>query len=957
MGGKRGRIEVKSVPISDDASTRAVHLGRRRGNRGSRRSQSSMGNEALDAETLLSIQRAGFDIAGQPQNQENSSGQSEAQDNTGEFILTGLNPGDDSKALLPGEEEEINTEEDKQEVVRNLGGSVREAQNEVQIRQGELSGAGEIQEAQAAGEVVNDLERINQSMQQVAARDFVSVPMQRQKPSGWRKFWSRATTVFGKVTQAIVNTVTAPFALYKRIRAGKRLQEAERRMQESRNYETIPGWGGATYEKPENGEEKGEDILNDQRRVPTVWSYLTAGKAEIAKDEPAPPTVSVMVDQPKEGSAQSLDGAEMGHAMIGIEYTRYSNITKRNERYGLKYGFYPTGGLRTSGRAVMAVYNARVPGELQNDKNHAYTISRRYPATMEQVGAIVKASEKYADEGYGYYSRNCTTFVKEMMVDKAGIISEGDGIFRMAEVGFSPSGSFFNWAGNAAGSYLQAGADNIMSSMADRDDLTYQAYGNKRVTREDVARYRSSLNESTFIKSTYIPAKVGEELRLNESGRAGELGSMSYAGSLGKSAEQADVNIVLLQDELFRQTSALEDLINIRFNGKRMPEKLASFVRDLPLMGSYELSVLEQTFDSRKAAKGIPEDEPKEPYEFLSAVEIRDTRQTLEEYIRRCGNVYEEILKSDAKFNLPFMHLISLLQMTVQHLDGQYEKSIADNVLSDRDRDVRGALHSLESVRTDLKFDYNDKEYTLTTDASSYEAYLQINGDPVQAAYHLFRFTELSKKEDNGGLNAAEKEEYKRLKIEDDLAEDFKKSHRYMLERETYSQQDIDYVMKNAYKEDDSGLYGTFATNNMSSSKLYQSLIMEKVFGGMRQTFLKGEAEGGFPEEAFLALKDNNDASGLKSWLSGYIKGCIERNRDSFIMILRGVKNATKGAPENKEMIFIGYMFQGYLIRALLDGSNNERLSLAADKGREELMDLLLNPDNELCGYIKGMIP
>ncbi len=31
----------------------------------------------------------------------------------------------------------------------------------------------------------------------------------------------------------------------------------------------------------------------------------------------------------------------MGHAMIGIEYSRYSALSKRYERCSLKYGFYP----------------------------------------------------------------------------------------------------------------------------------------------------------------------------------------------------------------------------------------------------------------------------------------------------------------------------------------------------------------------------------------------------------------------------------------------------------------------------------------------------------------------------------------------------------------------------------------------------------------------------------------
>lgn len=85
--------------------------------------------------------------------------------------------------------------------------------------------------------------------------------------------------------------------------------------------------------------------------------------------------------------------------------------------------------------------NAIVPGQMRDDTDHPYDISRRYPATVQQVNAILKSSETYADEGYGYYDRNCTTFVKEMVVDKAHLATGGE-IFKWSEIGFSNWGNF-----------------------------------------------------------------------------------------------------------------------------------------------------------------------------------------------------------------------------------------------------------------------------------------------------------------------------------------------------------------------------------------------------------------------------------------------------------------------------------------------------------------------------------
>ena len=73
--------------------------------------------------------------------------------------------------------------------------------------------------------------------------------------------------------------------------------------------------------------------------------------------------------------------------MLGIEYSRFSKVTDRFERYNLQYGFYPQGDISDKASAVMmGLYkDARVPGELQNDAGHQYDVSRSYPAKQKQV--------------------------------------------------------------------------------------------------------------------------------------------------------------------------------------------------------------------------------------------------------------------------------------------------------------------------------------------------------------------------------------------------------------------------------------------------------------------------------------------------------------------------------------------------------------------------------------------
>ena len=131
--------------------------------------------------------------------------------------------------------------------------------------------------------------------------------------------------------------------------------------------------------------------MEDFRRIPTVWSHPIAAKAAEPvsnaaesddprdRERPLQPTISVLVDQPKEGSEQSFEGKEMGHTMLGIEYSRFSRISNRYERYYVQYGFYPVGAMtNVSGSMVMLHRNAVVPGQMIDDWGHSYTISRKF---------------------------------------------------------------------------------------------------------------------------------------------------------------------------------------------------------------------------------------------------------------------------------------------------------------------------------------------------------------------------------------------------------------------------------------------------------------------------------------------------------------------------------------------------------------------------------------------------
>ena len=105
-----------------------------------------------------------------------------------------------------------------------------------------------------------------------------------------------------------------------------------------------------------------------------VWSYLTAGKGQDDKGKPLPPTVSVNVNQPEPGEDRDVSLSGSGHTGIGIEYSRYSRVTNRYERYGLKYGFYIADPTASAG-ILNAAQDAKTFGQLRDEKGTNYDVT------------------------------------------------------------------------------------------------------------------------------------------------------------------------------------------------------------------------------------------------------------------------------------------------------------------------------------------------------------------------------------------------------------------------------------------------------------------------------------------------------------------------------------------------------------------------------------------------------
>ena len=513
---------------------------------------------------------------------------------------------------------------------------------------------------------------IEKEMKRLKNWDFAAQRMEDtpKNVSGWRKFLSFFSWAAGKTIGKILPLLSLGPILQKMAnrRAKKRFQD----MQEKRQHNQIPGWNGAEYGP---NADKGKDVVADFRRVPTVWSQLTAEKAEDEHGKPLDPKISIYISQPKTGSAKTMQGRSVGHAMLGIEYSRFSRITDRYERYDLQYGFYPAADYAEKPSTIMmGLYkDVVVPGELKDDAGKKYDISRTYPAKQRQVNEIFKASEKYADKGYQIYNRNCTTFVKEMVVDHAHLAISDD-IFKMTEVRKSSMGNLGLFGASSVTSNAMAGASNIFMDNRKKDDPTYYGFGNKQATQEDFTRYKESLkNEGDYSHRTYSPAQTGENMRRTSGEHEGQIGSYKYDKPLLDAEGDRILSAYRLKTAATEMGTDLMELVasvcppEMR---SEMPSEAYNTMLLLPVMGG-SMDPIDRKIDAYAKEKKISSGDVL-PSDALSDDLIRSTRQEISENLRLVSKLLTKYFKNDERLHQPFMNFMSILQYCIQYLDTAY---------------------------------------------------------------------------------------------------------------------------------------------------------------------------------------------------------------------------------------------------------------------------------------------
>ncbi len=617
---------------------------------------------------------------------------------------------------------------------------------------------------------------------------------------GWR--WFSAVPV---------KTLTGVFGLT--LPSGGKEKEG---VQKKRTHKMVPGRKGEEFRdeivrKDEEGEDI--DIYSDVRRGPLVWEKLTAGDPE------DPPEVCIMMKQAKRGDKVALKGLDdMGHAMISLTYSRYNKTTKRKERYQLRMGFWPGKGQSIFAPASL-VNGAVMGGSLQDDGGQAYDVALRYQVKPGDINKILRASEKYADKGYTAFKRNCTTFVidmaktinlpivKELEQKNLSLKGVGGALVHMAR------------GANHPGIAVLTGKH--MASKMNKMDLSYQNFGQKLYTKEELDRFYKTAQYNDDEIFGYAPGPVGEQMR---SAKSGEL-SAFYE-------EDKDLNVNEIKNEMRSLGSKIAETAMNEIPEEERTKEDQDVWNNALQIDDYGLDDLIKSGD-------------------YTSADLKEAHKAIRTAAKKVSDYYKNRLKQKASLNADIMRFLSLCEVLLTVIDQQYRKIIKKEVKGDA-----GTL-KYDFVNIEKEFVFTDKkgvQQKIKVAPGVFEGYLLAGKTVDEAVRDIQRKEELSAREEtekdgeneNDGeqvkeLTGAEKKELKQLKIVYDLADDFSGANRYLLEKEDFDEKDVRYAFKELpAMENSSKVLTANEVTRMEymPSATYQAVIFESLLGGIRDLSL-----------------------------------------------------------------------------------------------------------------------
>ncbi len=269
--------------------------------------------------------------------------------------------------------------------------------------------------------------------------------------------------------------------------------------------------------------------------------------------------------------------------------------------------------------------------------------------------------------------------------------------------------------------------------------------------------------------------------------------------------------------------------------------------------------------------------------------ELKQIHTGLTDVIRKMNILLFKYYKNDRRLQPAVLNVISLANSAINDADHRYILLFKDTAVGGGDP---GTLRN-DMMNKRRKYSLREGNAEADISASELEGWMQICKTPEAALESASRYSYLSfhNRTDEGEKEYRKPERMKALEM------DFSQSHRYMLEKENYSQQDMDYAFALKKKERNS-LADDVLRDNNTSSAVYQSLYLEKVFTGMKARFTDFISEN--------EIDEHTNAAVTGEWLDHDMTACITeqdgKKKEVMTMIVRAMDKAL-GHPDREDLL------------------------------------------------------
>jgi len=621
--------------------------------------------------------------------------------------------------------------------------------------------------------------------------------------------YSGLNMVIGNTIGRLISNIARPFT-----------QRNKKRPNVDLDTDLIPGSGGDHFAKydPEQYDDK-QPILDDVRRVPMVWEKPIPGDPDLA------PTVSFNVSQGKEGDSRTMVTGGTGHAHITLTYSKINPLTGKNQRYSLSVGFFPKGGFDTLNITTAQYLNGmKIPGTLGDDSSNIFSIGKQFTVNNKQINKILLASQSYDKGGYNSITRNCTTFAVDMAkaagLDVGSVMKEVDFTSETNKEAASLKAKLA-FGGTLLGPQFTRLAKRDILKKVGRDDLSYKNIGQKMLNAQDVKRLWS-VDFNTRMKG-YSPNHVAENIR-HEKGSM--LHSRQYFGIYDPTLMTEEERFIsaggAVNDELIKLSAVMRNIGKTQDEKTEAAETDSKVVKYCSTMNSALKAALNE-ISVVKNSRGFKNTEDIDKY-------YGKADQIISEYIENLNKVYHDTYKDNQELNIPFNHMVSVLEFVQQDVRRGYSVQMQKNETVLADRGNRLQVQALLNGKQNYLADINDELKAFKS--GSYSAREVVGMIKVYGSVKKALKAELKYEMMTGGQIPADKSELVKMEKSFEAIHDFANAEKSFFSGREFTKSDY----KLAFNDIHEGLEGVrFKKNEADPESIYQSEVYNRMFPGLRK--------------------------------------------------------------------------------------------------------------------------